>query len=1269
MAGRLLLFFLALLIALGDAGARTSKRSYPPGVKDPLGDPDGDTLTNRQESFLGTNPNSADTDGDQIRDDDDPYPLVRGESAPYLWGTPQVADDHALVQLSWTMQGEGISVNGFIVERRIGTSPWAIVGTLGSGEREWSEELRLAGENVYYRVRAWAMRSGEKIFLTPSRVFIYQLPLIDGLFVSTSGLDGRTKGQWSFKQFENTTNPPLVPQYYLVRTVNYALTNSNDLTKTHLWWWPWQWPPVRGYTNRFESVETMVPSERSYTGFSSNWSSWSGDGHDPNNLGDWEFFGSSSSWSTSFIRQRDKDNHVGVTDTMSGSTDTSHYDDDESGPSGGTSISGGSSQIVGSYVAETGTNWQGDDFNLAFGKIVFSGTSAWTNPLASGWGEITGTLQSAGQWSGTNFSHWTDENGSHSTTNSMPNSPEEGKATPSTFVPFWGTSWDVGVKQLTPTLSVYSTPVNEAMLEVGCVGNDEGTAVLAGEYSTEAFVKDVRDDLPDWPAWQRSPSINAVLAYEGLAPSQDLYSVRRAQYHFKTRPTSPRQLRCSLVFTPDDAPETPQDESLVPRAVESFTWSAPQQGGTIPVRVIDPINQTNGYGNYRLFMSPELLGDMLDFREKVDTGVTFQPVGTSYESTFRLNPVEAHGSEHAFTWAGQGISLWIQREVNGEPVEEQIHYGQSLEQDQWNPNTDVFIIRADPSQMSTAFAGITVSARDHAGNSMGSDTLNAKFLPSLIVDGNRDGVMSFTDPAVRAADATGANGKFRFWVNDDDDRDNEDHPDSSQSDNADNQIQSMRDLEDFARPWINVGGIHEGLLDGTFKVGLKWKDTGALKPAIKIYRAAEANGGDGYVKDQEIADDQVLGSAGTALGTVADGSAFIFPASFWQASWGVPAISGTQPNRPLLFEGSAEGKGQLVVTLHKSDGTEIGEGPGVWLDITDIRKMYEKAIALPIGLILPFERAENFDEAGFASTAASFQKPPDETQQCIMLVHGWLATDQSAEANSETMFKRLWHRGFKGRFSSFRWPTETTYSPESFHNSEWLAYKYSRGLKFYCDDLRSRLANYSISVAVHSLGSAVLAGALARGVDIDNAILMQGAISAHVFDSEAPLRVNPLWPVPEGSFSTPDWAADGGYRGWLTSSSVNICNFYNTGDSALFGWKLYENGKPHDPTGTGSYQYNSSSGQRRIVYSSGSLPTRDVWDQHESMAYVAISRTEAVGAFASTAGQINQGGFNLGSGGLSYGIEHSPQFERSFQNNLLSFYNEVLLQSDVTPNP
>ncbi|MFA7233171.1 MAG: LamG-like jellyroll fold domain-containing protein [Terrimicrobiaceae bacterium] len=523
----------------------------------------------------------------------------------------------------------------------------------------------------------------------------------------------------------------------------------------------------------------------------------------------------------------------------------------------------------------------------------------------------------------------------------------------------------------------------------------------------------------------------------------------------------------------------------------------------------------------------------------------------------------------------------------------------------------------------------------------------------LAVDANRDGVIDNKDRGKVTEQKP-----WRWWINDDNDGTGDGSENvGGAADSADAEIKSKRDLEDLTRLWFYFGGMQASIADGTFKIGLKWKSvTGS--PSIKIYQAVETDGGVAYLTSDATAGSQIGGTYKTAKATVSGSTSVMLPTDVFTN------FSEQNPTAHLLFEGVSEGKGQLVVTIHKSDGTEIGEGPGVWLDLKQIKDMYERGFSNPINMIAPFDRAANFDieTVSVSTTGASFQKPSDETSQCILYVHGWNTDVAGYDANSATMFKRLWHRGFKGRFAALRWDTMMggAFEFESFHISEWRGYNFGKSLQDYATNLRSRLSGYSINVIAHSLGSALLTSALDRGVSIDNCIYTQGALSASMFDPNAPLR--------GGNFTTPDLATDGGYRGWLAPSAVNIVSFFNSGDTVLFGWQAYQNGKPHDATGPGQYRYTASTGRRWIEYSSGSLPTRDVFDNHESMAFVAISRTAAVGAEGATAGAVNVG-YNLGSGGLGYGGEHSPQFERRIQQNLQPYYNQILLRFDITPNP
>ena len=215
-------------------------------------------------------------------------------------------------------------------------------------------------------------------------------------------------------------------------------------------------------------------------------------------------------------------------------------------------------------------------------------------------------------------------------------------------------------------------------------------------------------------------------------------------------------------------------------------------------------------------------------------------------------------------------------------------------------------------------------------------TLFLYLIPAAIaVDANRDGTIAFSG---EARDTTSQDTPFRFWCNED----NDGLPNSegevigpSFPDHEDGVIQTARDLEDFTRLWLKFEAFQKEISEGTYTLGLKWKEaTGS--PAIKLYKSTDTNGSDSYLKDEAAALSQISGADTETIGTVAGETSLILPKDLWSSSSG-------QEKSCFLFEASQEGKGQLVLTIEKSDGTEIGEGPGVWLDLKNVKKMYQSS--------------------------------------------------------------------------------------------------------------------------------------------------------------------------------------------------------------------------------------------------------------------------------------------------------------------------------------
>src|ERR1043166_7417750 len=181
--------------------------------------------------------------------------------------------------------------------------------------------------------------------------------------------------------------------------------------------------------------------------------------------------------------------------------------------------------------------------------------------------------------------------------------------------------------------------------------------------------------------------------------------------------------------------------------------------------------------------------------------------------------------------------------------------------------------------------------------------------------------------------------------------------------------------------------------------------------------------------------------------------------------------------------------------------------------------MYERVKALPNPVPNPYVTNLDYDSAGFLRTAmisgtsgasktpeqCIFQKPWNETPQCLIYIHGYNNSDEDYMNRSEIMFKRLWWQGYKGRLVGFRWASDLS-MVGGFNTGEYRAWKYGKSLKDYFDDpdkgQKVKLSPpkvpeaYTFSIAAHSQGNVVACSALKRGLTVDNYLMMQAAIPA-----------------------------------------------------------------------------------------------------------------------------------------------------------------------------
>lgn len=629
----------------------------------------------------------------------------------------------------------------------------------------------------------------------------------------------------------------------------------------------------------------------------------------------------------------------------------------------------------------------------------------------------------------------------------------------------------------------------------------------------------------------------------------------------------------------------------------------------------------------------------------------------------------------------------------------------------WNGVTRNGVFQQIPAP--AGYSPIYTDINDHGA------LLSGRYLTiqaSLTVDANRDGIIDDQD-----VNAVTVAKPYRFWSNDDDDGDSDGATDNINSSTKDyettgffdlNGIRNTRDLEDFARLHLHMGGPHEAFKNGNLQLGLKWTNVTGT-PKINLYKAYESDGGDQYLRNPAIAAEQIqneydnpVESIGGEV-TVAPGATFVFKQEIFAN------LSEAQPKTHFIFEGAGEGKGQLkIVTL--KDGMEISEGPGVWFDLVNIKSMYERAVATAA-----FNESWHYAHAGdvpaFLVSIApdpkghSFQQPANETKESLVFVHGWKMEEDDVRSFAETMFKRLWWQGYRGRFRVLRWPTYT--GDYSFSESEFMAWKCGSVLKNYIEGSvpgASLPSDYTKCVAAHSLGNVVVGSALKQGLVPDRYFAMQGAIPSGCYDTSDAVNgfaspasassafdavpsivvLRSMFSGGESSRATPDdTSPDWGYRGYLTGAYAGkVVNFCNPQDFALTtgstigidtNWLAWQFGyKPRDRTISGDinfeYRYipTAPEGQRLKLYRYTDTThdtvdaERPIADAHESMGFLARTRSLPLGADTQAGGIVNTT-INLRD---AYGFtesrgDHGGQFRRSIQN-VRPFYQRIIQEME-----
>jgi hypothetical protein len=593
----------------------------------------------------------------------------------------------------------------------------------------------------------------------------------------------------------------------------------------------------------------------------------------------------------------------------------------------------------------------------------------------------------------------------------------------------------------------------------------------------------------------------------------------------------------------------------------------------------------------------------------------------------------------------------------------------------------------------------------------------------IAVDANRDGTIQFGE-ADNNPDKTSASEPYRFWLNDDYDvfdyvrdwpyldwsRHREDTSDGDFVDEADNKakaplapsggkrddswtyaIGSRRDLEDWTKIAVSVKGIEEPVTSVDSLVFSFLWDNGIRAPtswsALYICPSCEAKDGYGYLENDQTAKRQV--EEANQWGAAADQKT---PYYVWDDDWSLRQLPRkTEPGNVLKFyflvAGGWEEKGQLSVSLSPfyDPYYKACQSAPAFFDIKNIKKMYQRKGITDTDSSIG-HRADNPSAGVNVGTwqpdSIAFDPPPGgtETDECIIYVHGWRNSNDDVCSYAETLYKRLWWQGYRGRFVVFRWPCLMDF--DSFNSSELHAWRSAQYLKSLVAGLKGEFSQ--VSIIAHSQGNVVVGEALKQGMEIDNYVALEAALPAGCYDDSTQINSYSVLMAAETTWPGPTPERHGkGYVGYLNSALENVrgnkARFFNTQDFATsimwvanqFRWKPDGNQSwwyKFKPTSASFMGYFQNVGIEYHVrhwweFWDNLISTHRVYpvtDDNESRAFVARSRSMALGATgAAVAGFESIPLESSVDDFTAWPSDHSGQFTRRIQQ-VWDLYYEIL---------
>ena len=365
------------------------------------------------------------------------------------------------------------------------------------------------------------------------------------------------------------------------------------------------------------------------------------------------------------------------------------------------------------------------------------------------------------------------------------------------------------------------------------------------------------------------------------------------------------------------------------------------------------------------------------------------------------------------------------------------------------------------------------------------------------------------------------------------------------------------------------------------------------------------------------------------------------------------------PNKTyFLYEGKTEGEGTLVFRVRSGDLVLAETSLTMALcEVSQLVDTYQ--IDHTPATLAPDGDEYKLEVGDYRTTPASVEMPwNSSTNDVVLLVLGWNVDVPEEKSWRDTLFKRLFWHGYKGRTAAFIWPklwgftmSDAFSDGPHFDRSEhraWLSASKAAGL------ISNLLQKYRhVTVISHSQGNVVVGEALKElagqpGTDCNRItyIACQAAISAHYYattfksdenDTAHQLDVfSPSMRLTKLAgdvwrFTTQNKAPDiqGHFpngldedKPYLTGCLTNLkrtVNYYNRMDYALNIWIANNASKPDNLAYDFTYDKKTGCYYREFKDASGEIqkkaidPAKDESARWCVFSFVAYTRSLAVG--------------------------------------------------------